>query len=36
MIGYMSQDCLKRAKRLLPEVITAQYLEAYAEVVRDR
>jgi glycosyltransferase involved in cell wall biosynthesis len=35
MICYMRHECLKKAKRLLPEVITAQYLEAYAEVVRE-
>jgi glycosyltransferase involved in cell wall biosynthesis len=36
MIGYMRHECLEEAKRRLPEDITAQYLEAYAEVVRDR
>jgi glycosyltransferase involved in cell wall biosynthesis len=36
MIGCMRHECLKKAKRLLPEVITEQYLEAYAEVVSDR
>jgi glycosyltransferase involved in cell wall biosynthesis len=35
IIGYMRHECLKKARRLLPEVITAQYLEAYAGAVRD-